>query len=97
MPNKFYNLRSLSDNFLSRVSSRYFWFDLSLTSEFLKKSSEYVALFIFLEKIASCACLIRSGLNYIFHWYAQSHIFNISLLSVEIEILTQFTIPSKEL
>ena len=50
----------------------------------------------FLEKIISCACLVRSGLNDIFHWYAQSCIFNRSLLSVEAEVFTQFTMLNKE-
>ena len=45
--------------------------------------------FFFLEKITSCACLVWSGLNDIFHWYAQSCIFNRSLLSVAAESFTQ--------
>ena len=50
----------------------------------------------FLEKIISCACLVRSGLNEIFHWYSQSCFFNRSLLSVEGEAFTQFTMLNKE-
>ena len=52
--------------------------------------------FYFLEKIISCASLVRSGLNDIFHWYAQFRIFNRSLLSVEAEVFLQFTILNKE-
>ena len=43
------------------------------------------------------ACLVRSGLNDIFHWYGQSIIFNRSLLSAEAEVLTQFIMLNKEL
>ena len=56
-----------------------------------------VVVFFFLEKIISCACLVRSALNGIFHWYAQSCIFNRSLLSVEAEVFTLFTMLNKEL
>ena len=55
-----------------------------------------MAAFFFLEKIISCASLVRSGLNDILHWYAQSCIFNRSLLSVEAEVFTQFTMLNKE-
>ena len=55
-----------------------------------------MVVFFFLEKIVSRACLDRSGLNDIFHWYAQSCIFNRSLLSVEAEVFTQFTMLNKE-
>ena len=62
----------------------------------MKKSSGCVVTFFFLEKKISCACLVRSGLNYIFHWYAESCIFNRSLLSVEAEVFTQFTMLHRE-
>ena len=41
-------------------------------------------------------CYLLSGLNDIFHWHAQSCIFNRSLLSVEAEVFTQFTMLNKE-
>ena len=56
-------MRSLNDNLLSRVSPRYYWFELSLISEFLKKSGECAVAFFLLEKIVSCVCLVQSGLN----------------------------------
>ena len=87
---------SLNDNLLSTVSPRCLWFQLSLISELLKKSGWCVVAFFFLEKIISCASLVRSGLNDIFHWYAQFRIFNRSLLSVEAEVFLQFTILNKE-
>ena len=87
---------SLNDNLLSRGSPRCFWFQLSLISELLRKSGGCALAFFFLEKIISCACLVRSGLNDIFHWYSQSCIFNRSLLSVEAEVFTQFTMLNKE-
>ena len=87
---------SLNDKLLSRVSPRCFWFKLILISELLKKSGGCVVTFFFMEKIISCACLVRSGLNDIFHWYAQSCIFNRSLLSVEAEVFTQSAMLNKE-
>ena len=42
------------------------------------------------------AYLVWSGLNHIFHWYAQSIIFNRWLLSAEAEVFTQFTMLNKE-
>ena len=62
----------------------------------MKKRGECVVVFFFLEKRFSCACLVRSGLNDIFHWYAQPCIFDRSLLSVEPEVFTQFTMLNKE-
>ena len=88
---------SLNDYFLSRVNPRCFWFELNLISDLLKKSSRCVVAFFFLEKIISCASLVWSGLNYIFHWYAQSCNFNRSLLIVETDVFIQFTILNKEL
>ena len=41
-------------------------------------------------------CLVRSELNCIFYWYGQSIVFNRSLLSTKAEVLTQFTMPNKE-
>ena len=53
--------------------------------------------FFFQEKIISCVCLVRSGLNDIFHWYAQFSIFNRSQLSVKVEVFTQFKLLNKEI
>ena len=83
-------MRSLNDNLLSRVSPRYYWFELSLISEFLKKSGECAVAFFLLEKIVSCVCLVQSGLNDIFFWHAQYCIFDRSLLSVEAEVYTVY-------
>ena len=79
-----------------RTLCRSFWFEPSLISELLKKSGGYVVVFLFLEKIFFCACLVRSALNDIFRWYGQSIIFNKSLLSVEAEVFIQFTMLNKE-
>ena len=51
---------------------------------------------VFLENITSCACLVWAGLNNIFHWYAQSDIFNKLLLSTEVEAYEQLTMENKE-
>ena len=45
--------------------------------------------------ILLCGYLVRSGLNDIFHWHAQSCIFNRSLLSAVAEFFTEFTILVK--
>ena len=87
---------SLNDNLLSKASPRWFWFEPSLISKFLKKSGGCLAAFFFPEKIISCACLVRSGLNGILNWYAKSCIFNWSLFSAEVEVFTQFTMLNKE-
>ena len=50
---------------------------------------------VFLENITSCTCLALSGLSGIFHWYAQSSIFNESLLSIQAEAFEQLTIENK--
>ena len=81
---------SLNDNLLSRLSL------ICLISELWKNSGGCVVAFFFLEKIISCVCLVRYGLNEISHWYAQSCIFNRSLLVVETEVCTQFTTLNKE-
>ena len=86
----------LNDNLLSGTSPRWLWSELILTSELLKKSSGYVISFFFVEKIISSVCLVRYGLNYIFHWYALLCFFNRSLLSVEAEVFMQFTMLDKE-
>ena len=83
-------MRSLNDNLLSRVSPKWFWYELSLISELLKKSGGCVVAFFFLEKIIFCTYLVWSGLNDIFHWYTQSCVFNRSLLSVEAEVFTVY-------
>ena len=70
--------------------------ELSLISELLKKSDGCVVAFFFPEKIISCASLVRSGLNDIFHWYAQSCIFHRSLLSVEAVVFAQFAMLNNE-
>ena len=48
------------------------------------------------EKVTSCAYLVQSGLNDIFHWFAQSFILNIFLLSSKAEACAQFTKLNKE-
>ena len=56
-----------------------------------------VVVFLFPEKIISCACLVQSRINDIFHWYAQSCVFNRLLLRVEAEVFAQFAMLNKEL
>ena len=53
-------------------------------------------LLVFLENKASCVYLAWSGLNDIFHWFAQSCILNKSLLSTEAKAFKQLTIENNE-
>ena len=53
--------------------------------------------FFYLEKITFCAFLFRPELNNIFHWYAQSCIFNSPLLSVKAEVFPQVKMLNKEI
>lgn len=96
MPNEFYHLCVLLMRIhYLEVSPRCFWFDQSSMLELLNKSVECVVAFFVLKKIASCLFLVRSGLSYIFHWYAQPCVFNRSVLSVEAEVFTEFTMLNK--
>ena len=87
---------SWNDNLLPRVSPRCFWFELSLILELLKMIGKYLPVFIFLEKIIWCACLVRFGLSDIFLWYAQTWIFNRPLLIVKTEATMQLAILNKK-
>ena len=86
----------LSDSLLSGWRPRCFCICVSLTVALLKSGGGWRILLVFLENITSCACLARSGLSDLFHWYAQSCIFNKSLLSTETEAFVQLTIENKE-
>ena len=67
-----------------------------LNFRIIEKSGGCVVAFFFLEKISSCVCLVLSGLNDIYYWYAQFCIFNRSLINAEAEVFTQFTMLNKE-
>ena len=53
--------------------------------------------FIFYEVRPLAACLVLSGLNDIFHWYAQSCMTIKSLLNDEAEIFTQLITKKNEI
>ena len=59
-----------------------------LTKFWLKSSCGWLTSLIFLLKITSWACLLGSGLKFIFNWRAQSLILLKSLLkSVVVELI----------
>ena len=55
-----------------------------------KKTDRWQSFTFFLEKITSWACILWSGLNDIFYWWAQLEIFSKSLFSGSVERLTFF-------
>ena len=68
-------------NLTSKIIPRCFQ-ELTWESLLLLKSKRGCdTLFTFLQNIISWACLIRSGLKFIFHWKAQSVIFFRSLFN----------------
>ena len=75
----------LKSNFWSRRKPKYFWETLRSTGTWLKKTWGWNRVTVFREKITSWACLVRSWLNIIFHWYAHSEILfkSVSISSVE--------------
>ena len=72
---------SLKFSLLSKIKPRCFSHSVWVTWELLKVRLGWTGLLSFLLIITSCACLVRSGLNIIFHWYAHLLIFLRSLLS----------------
>ena len=58
-------------NFVSNVKPRCFWNKLFLNGILLNKRVGWSNFLIFLLNINSCACLLKSWLNIIFHWKAQ--------------------------
>ena len=71
----------LKFSLLSKIKPRCFWDSVWLTWELLKVRLGWTGLLSFLLKITSCACLVRSGLNMIFHWQAYLLTFLRSFLS----------------
>ena len=61
-----------------------------------KKTWGWKGFIVFREKITSWACLLRSALNIILHWYPHFEILFKSLLISSVETLTSFTIEKTD-
>ena len=51
-----------------------FWLELCIAGELLELTFGWLTFWLLQEKTTSWACLATSGLNDIFHWYAQLEI-----------------------
>ena len=67
-----------------------------MTTVLLKFNDGGFGLISFLEKITSCACLLRSGLKLIFHWNAHLFIFFISSFKFFADKVISWTTEKKE-
>ena len=56
----------------------------------------WLGLMFLLEKMISTACLLISGLNFIFHWFAQAVILSRSLVRVKCACSTSFTLIKRD-
>ena len=84
----------LKSNFWSRRKPKYFWETLRSTGTWLKKTWGWNRVTVFREKITSWACLVRSWLNIIFHWYAHSEILFKSVSISSVETFMPFTVEN---
>ena len=64
-------IRWLKLNRLSSNSPKCLWVDQFTTSALLNVTGREISLFDFFGKYTSCACLLGSKWNYIFHWKSQ--------------------------
>ena len=87
-----FSLNLLKSNFWCRCKPKCFWETLRYTGTSLKKTWGWKGFTVFREKITSWACLVRLGLNTIFHWYAHFEFLFKSLLISTVETLMPFTI-----
>ena len=62
---------SLKFSCWSSTNRKFFWKEQATTFVLLNVTESQLTLLAFLEKYTSCACLLGSGLNYIFHWETQ--------------------------
>ena len=62
----------LKSNLVSNTIPRCFWEEDDLNKFWLKSNGGWLILLIFLQRITSWACLLGSGLKFIFHRKAQS-------------------------
>ena len=81
-------IRALKSSFSSKSIPKCFWLVERSTTVSLKKSDAWQSFTLFLEKLTSWACFLGSGLNEIFHWWAQLKIFSKSLFHWSVERLT---------
>ena len=83
---------ALKSSFSSKWIPKCYWFIECSTVVSLKKTDGWQSFNLFLEKITSWACFLGSGLNDIFHWWAQLEIFSKSLFNWSVERLIFFTV-----
>ena len=83
-------------SFSSRQIPKCFWKLGQVTGILLKEILRWDDLVIFLEKITSWACLFKSGLNYIFHWWTHSAIFCKSLFYSYASVLASWIMQNSD-
>ena len=83
---------ALKSSFSSKWIPKCFWLAERSTIVSLKKTDGWQSFTLFLEKITSWACFLGSGLNDVFHWWAQLEIFSKSLFNWSADRLTFFTV-----
>ena len=78
-------------NFSSKWIHKCFWMEHLLPGTLLKRTGGWGSLWLLREKTTSWACLEKSGLKDVFHWYAHFDIFNKSLFNCIADTLTSST------
>ena len=86
---------SLKFNLLFKYIPKSFWREVCWTTFWLKNKGGWFIVCTSREKISSCACLVGSGLMFIFHWNAHSPIFIFSLFFLSKFLLMDKVIKSK--
>ena len=87
---------SLKLNLLSRNIPKCFWKVVCRTTFSLRNKGEWLVVWNLQEKISSCACLVASGLKFIFQWNAHSSILFTSLFRSIFETSTFSTTEKSE-
>ena len=86
-----------NDNVTSRIIPKYFWGEFLLVWLLLSIKGGCRAIFNFRLNITSCACLLMSGLNLIFHCNAQSWTFSRSSFNCFVDAFTLKTTENSEI
>ena len=86
----------LKSNFKSKIIPKCFWWGYFFRSLLMKVGGGWEWTFDFQENVTSLACLLGSGLKYIFHWKAHSLIFSKSRFSFFVDSFTSSTFEKRE-